>query len=444
MHWPPTGSSRTMSRGIPPDCRSPSRAGVSAQRAKSRYSWSGMISKALAMCWALLLAGRPGVEAQAPAGCDSEDELLSNLKWLKRSCPHETFADGFTLVPQAITTAECADVARRVASECGWLLGSSDWFESRKAALDAAVVSAAALPDDKHSPAVYALADPSVTTVHTCGATLTDGFKDFAAPSTGQSRMTIDVGPSNGYVRLTLSEGTTLDAKANDNFRVYADAEQRQEVVALYSGDLPLAAPIDVPGSVAGLLLVSDGATRHTSLRATVECVCEDSASFEDAEGDGCAAYGRNFVVVGTKHSRCASPMQPTDEAARAACPLACGACEPDVCASSPCLNGGTCTQGPDSAKCKTSDLADRADALWRESDAMSRRRIAAAASRRAATLGARLCWYRTTSTAGKPCEQSRETERFWRRCRGRCNSARRPRSTSALVLPGTAATTAR
>ena len=93
------------------------------------------------MCWALLLAGRSGVEAQAPAGCDSEGELLSNLEWLKRSCPHETFADGFTLVPRAITTAGCAEVARRVASECGWLLGSSDWFESRKAALDAAVVS---------------------------------------------------------------------------------------------------------------------------------------------------------------------------------------------------------------------------------------------------------------------------------------------------------------
>ena len=82
-----------------------------------------------------------------------------------------------------------------VASECGWLLGSSDWFESRKAALDAAVVSAAALTDDEHSPAAYAIADPSVTTVHTCGATLTDGFADFAGPATGQSRVTIDVGP---------------------------------------------------------------------------------------------------------------------------------------------------------------------------------------------------------------------------------------------------------
>jgi hypothetical protein len=324
-----------------------------------------MLSKPLAICWALLLLpNRPAVHAQPPAGCDSEAELLANLEWLKRSCPHETFADEATLVPQPITTAGCADVARRVASECDWLLGSSAWFESRKAALDAAVVSAAALPDDTHSPAVYALADPRVATVHTCGAILTDGFKDFAAPATGLSRVTIDVGPSNGNVRLTLSEGTTLDAKANDNFHVYADAEQRQEVAAVYSGDLPLAAPIDVPGSVAGLLLVSDGAARRTSLRATVECVCEDSASFEDAEGDGCLAYAQGS---GTKHDRCASLVAPTDEAARAACPLACGACEPDVCASSPCLNGGTCTQGRDSATCKTSDLADRADAVARE-----------------------------------------------------------------------------
>ena len=159
-------------------------------------------------------------------------------------------------------------------------------------------------------------------------------------------------------------EGTTLDAKANDNFHVYADAEQQQEVVALYSGDLPLAAPIDLPGSVAGLLLVSDGAARHTSLRATVECVCEDSASFEDAEGDGCLAYAQGS---GTKHDRCASLVAPTEEVTRAACPLACGACEPDVCASSPCLNGGTCTHGRDIATCKTSDLADRADAVARE-----------------------------------------------------------------------------
>ena len=57
----------------------------------------------------------------------------------------------------------------------------------------------------------------------------------------------------------------------------------------------------------------------------------------------------------------------PRDETARAACPLACGSCELDVCASSPCLNGGTCAQGRESATCKTSDLADRADAVARE-----------------------------------------------------------------------------
>ena len=64
--------------------------------------------------------------------------------------------------------------------------------------------------------------------------------------------------------------------------------------------DFPLAAPIDIPGSVAFLLLVSDGGTSRTSLRATVECVCEDSARFEDAEGDGCLAYAQGS---GTKHA---------------------------------------------------------------------------------------------------------------------------------------------
>ena len=70
-------------------------------------------------------------------------------------------------------------------------------------------------------------------------------------------------------------------------------------------------------------------------MRATAECVCEDSSSFKDAEGDGSPAYAQGS---GTKHDRCASLVAPTDEVARAACPLACGACEPDVCASSPCL----------------------------------------------------------------------------------------------------------
>eukprot|EP01043_Picozoa_sp_COSAG02_P011290 COSAG02_NODE_414_length_22826_cov_9.001364_8_plen_441_part_00 len=321
-----------------------------------------MLSKALAICWALLLAGRPGVEAQAPAGCDSEDELLSNLKWLKRSCPHETFADGFTLVPQAITTVGCADIARRVAGECGWLLNSSPWFESRKETLDAAVASAAVLPND--APATYAIADPSAKTIHTCGAMLVDGFKDFPSPTNGMSRVTIDVGPSRGNVRLTLDSSTTLDGKANDNFRVYADTEEQEEARAVFSSDLPLAGSIDVPGGVASLLLVSDGAARHTSLRATVECVCEDSRNFKDTEGDGCSAYAQG---PGAKHSRCASLLEFSGEVARSACPLACGACEPGLCASSPCLNGGTCAEGADGATCKTSDLVDRTAAVTNE-----------------------------------------------------------------------------
>lgn len=291
--------------------------------------------------------------AQAES-CDSEAELLSSLLWLRTACPHETFDDAYTLVPRTITTVGCANAARRVANGCGSLLSSSRWFESRKVVLNAAVSSAAALSDD---PAVYAIADPGATAVHTCDATVTDGFTDFATPITGISRLTIDVGPSRGHLRLTLDDSTTLDATANDNLRVYAGSEQQEEVRAIFSNDLPLADPIDVPGSVAVLLLVSDGATRHTSLRATVECVCEDSGGFEDEDGDGCSAYAQGS---GPKHSTCASLLAHTDEVARDACPLACGACEPEVCATSPCLNGGTCAHGGDSGTCHASDLAAR------------------------------------------------------------------------------------
>lgn len=301
---------------------------------------------------ALLTTLRP-VNAQRTAGCDSEDELLASLRWLRSSCLQETFDDTFTLVPATITMPGCATVARRVASECGWVLESSPWFESRKLALHAAVDSAAHLPDD--TAAAYSFADPSPAVVHTCGATLLDGFDQFPSTlTTGQARLTIDVGLSHGNVRLNF-EQLALDTKANDNLRAYSDTEEHEQVRAIFAGDLPLAGPIDIPGGFAVLLLVSDGPTRHTSLRASVECVCEDSEVFEDADGDGCSEYAQ-----GPKHSLCASMLEPSNEAARSACPVACGACEPDICASSPCLNGGTCTQGGDSATCTMSDLAER------------------------------------------------------------------------------------
>ena len=166
-------------------------------------------------------------------------------------------------------------------------------------------------------------------------------------------------------------------------------------------------------------------------MRFTVECVCEDSANFEDADGDGCSAYSQGS----SKHSRCADVLHPTDTAARVACPLACGACEPDLCASSPCMNGGTCTQRADSATCTPSDLADRVAAVARECCDEPTEDCSAysvvmlplclglcriivhgleqvAASRRAATAAARQCCCHTTSTAARPCRPSRGRER--------------------------------
>jgi hypothetical protein len=161
---------------------------------------------------------------------------------------------------------------------------------------------------------------------------LDDGFAQFPSIGTGQSRVAIDVGPSRGTLRLDF-ETLTLDAKANDNLRLYADADENEELRQIFPGDLPLTEPIEVPGSEAYLLLVSDGVNRRTGFRATVRCVCEDDASFADADGDGCDAY----APASAKHGLCANRM------ARSACSLACGACTPDPCDAAPCQNGGTC-----------------------------------------------------------------------------------------------------
>jgi hypothetical protein len=81
-------------------------------------------------------------------------------------------------------------------------------------------------------------------------------------------------------------------------------------------------------------MLVSDGWSRRTSLRLTVRCVCEDSPSFVDVDGDGCEAFAR------AKLGLCADPLT-ADKQARAACPLACGACDFD------CIVTGLCTVLP-------------------------------------------------------------------------------------------------
>ena len=75
----------------------------------------------------------------ADYGCDSEAELLGNLRWLRDACAQagEQFDDDDTLVPGAVTTRGCAGVVRRVAGDCGGLLARSPWFASRRAALDA-------------------------------------------------------------------------------------------------------------------------------------------------------------------------------------------------------------------------------------------------------------------------------------------------------------------
>ena len=232
-------------------------------------------------------------------GCDSEDELLGNLRWLRDACAQagEQFDDDDTLVPGAVTTRGCAGVVRRVASDCGGLLARSPWFASRRAALDAAAAAASALGDDGDVGTTLHLADPTLAAVHSCGAVLDDGFEQFPFIGIGQSRVAIEVGPSRGTLRLDF-ETLTLDAKANDNLRLYADADENEELRQVFSKDLPLTEPIEVDASEVYVLLVSRGASTRTSLRVTVSCVCEDSATFADADGDGCAAYAQGSAAA--------------------------------------------------------------------------------------------------------------------------------------------------
>eukprot|EP01046_Picozoa_sp_COSAG06_P002642 COSAG06_NODE_95_length_24425_cov_882.571035_19_plen_471_part_00 len=305
-------------------------------------------------------------------GCDSEDELLGNLRWLRDACAQagEQFDDDDTLVPGAVTTRGCAAVVRRVASDCGGLLARSPWFASRRAALDVAAAAASALTGGDGVGTALHVADPSLRFVYSCGAVLDDGFAQFPSIGIGQSRVAIDVGPSRGTLRLDF-ETLTLDAKKNDNLRLYADADENEELRQIFSGNLPLTGPIEVDASAVYVLLVSDGASTRTSLRVTVSCVCEDSATFADADGDGCAAYAQGSAAGGEKHLRCASLLEPTDDTARSACPLACGACSEGPCAASPCQNGGTCSEtgaaaaadGGDAA-CTASDLGARSAAV--------------------------------------------------------------------------------
>ena len=186
----------------------------------------------LAAAAALVALTHAQHQPPSPSGCDSEDELLGNLRWLRDACSQagEQFDDDDTLVPGAVTTRGCAEVVRRVASDCGGLLARSPWFASRRAALDAADAAASALTADGGgvgTDAALHLADPGLRFVHSCGAVLDDGFAQFPPIGTGQSCVAIAVGPSRGTLRLDF-EDLTLDAKENDNLRLYADADENE------------------------------------------------------------------------------------------------------------------------------------------------------------------------------------------------------------------------
>jgi hypothetical protein len=115
--------------------------------------------------------------ASALLSCASEEELVSNLRWVREACEQEGEAflagDEDTLVPSAVTTAGCAEAVHRVAESCDGLLSRSEWFESRLSALTGAVESAAVAglleePDvlrGRGAQGTFMIVDPDVTAV---------------------------------------------------------------------------------------------------------------------------------------------------------------------------------------------------------------------------------------------------------------------------------------
>jgi hypothetical protein len=260
----------------------------------------------------LLLAGH----TSAQLSCVTQEDLLANMRWVRVACEEEgeAFADADTLVPSTVTTAGCAEVVHRVVESCDGLLSRSLWFKPRRSALMTAVESASAagllgqadalLGNSGAQEAAVFIADPDAPVIRHCPAVLEDGFEQIPHPPTGQSRVEIDVRASCGQLRLAFDD-LTLDSKANDNLRLYADAELTDELrPPIFHSDLPLAGPIPIRGSVVHILLISDGASRRTSLRATVECVespCQHGGTCTSYAAPGVSGAGHRRTQATAK-----------------------------------------------------------------------------------------------------------------------------------------------
>ena len=229
--------------------------------------------------------------------------------------------------------------------DCGPLLASSGWYETRFKMVQAAAgrCAAASLPAIDE----YFVADPPIKPIEGCGGVLSDGHGDYGA--NWRRAAVIDAGPGMKaqlrFNTLNLAEGdfvSVFDGQTNDFL-----------IGTRLKGTKMPAHTFVSSGRYLYVEFTSDAhaTTVGSGFVANITCTCADSAEWKDFAGHSCDDFRSNPLFASCEGplllSAGAVPYEGSTTgfplAAKEACPRACQAC--GLCANAPCQNQGTCTE---------------------------------------------------------------------------------------------------
>eukprot|EP01048_Picozoa_sp_COSAG05_P022757 COSAG05_NODE_4671_length_1416_cov_2.463174_1_plen_383_part_01 len=312
-----------------------------------------------------------GGASTLPLACDEELELMQNLKFIQTTCAQagESFSDN-SPIPSTCATFSCKYAVDRVFRDCGPLLASSGWYETRLKVVQAAAgrCVAASLPATDE----YFVADPPIKPIEGCEGVLSDGHGDYGA--NWRRAAVIDAGPGMKaqlrFNTLNLAEGdfvSVFDGQTNDFL-----------IGTKLKGTKMPAHTFVSSGRFLYVEFTSDvhETTVASGFVANITCTCADSAEWKDSAGNSCDDFRSNPLFAYCEGSLPAEGTVPYEGhatgflplAAKEACPRACQAC--GLCANAPCQNQGTCTElaaattegeaTADGGSCPGSEMQDR------------------------------------------------------------------------------------